>query len=427
MKLKKLVKLSIVLAAILTVLSCSKTEENVPLVASINLTSSSDDAILTVNETVDFTLIADTGEDYTNLAVFSVNQQEIPESSYTFTEPGTFDVFASYGGLNSNSISFTVVEENSRTLIVSTERALRNQTVTFTVVDGMGEDATSSSTFFVNGTEISGNEFSGSEVGAFEVYASYQEEEIDFTTETKTFDVFIPKRKVMIEDYTGTWCGFCPRINAAIDEVVNQTSDISIVAIHETSFSYPDPYDFEDIDILKAEFNLAGFPQGRINRTVIWATPYAASDIVDLAGAETNLAIGINSSINGNTLTIDVDAVFENGSNSGDKIVVYLTESGLIHPQVNYLNDDPTSPYFGQGDIIEDFEHNHVLRQSLTNVLGDPLAATGAYELYEKTYTTTIPTEYNRETLEIVVMITDADNNAKNSQHAKVNVNKLFD
>lgn len=74
MKLKKLVKLSIVLAAILTVLSCSKTEENVPLVASINLTSSSDDAILTVNETVDFTLIADTGEDYTNLAVFSVNQ-----------------------------------------------------------------------------------------------------------------------------------------------------------------------------------------------------------------------------------------------------------------------------------------------------------------------------------------------------------------
>ena len=27
--------------------------------------------------------------------------------------------------------------------------------------------------------------------------------------------------KVMIEDYTGTWCGYCPRVASALEDAVN--------------------------------------------------------------------------------------------------------------------------------------------------------------------------------------------------------------
>ena len=108
-------------------------------------------------------------------------------------------------------------------------------------------------------------------------------------------------------------------------------------------------------------------------------------------------------------------------------MVVYLLENGLIYEQTNYYNDDPTSPFYQLGNPIPDFEHNEVLRLSLTNIFGDEISETPAFSDYTKNLNVTIPAEYNTNNLELVVMVVSADNTARNSQFADVNENKEYE
>ena len=103
------------------------------------------------------------------------------------------------------------------------------------------------------------------------------------------------------------------------------------------------------------------------------------------------------------------------------KLVVYLVENGIVADQTNYLNNDPNSQYFQQGDPIVDFVHDHVLRGSLTDIFGNSITNTPALEEYTTTLTTQLQANYDVSKLELVVMVTEEDNSAVNSQHAKVN------
>jgi thiol-disulfide isomerase/thioredoxin len=427
MKAKKIITFFLLLS-IITLVSCSKSEENVPLLGSIEeliLTSNSTDAILAIDETVNFTIVSDEGIDYTDQATFYVNQTEISGASYTFNEQGNYSVNAIFAGVTSNSLNFDVVTE--RTVLIDNNKVFRNQSVNFSLVDTDGTDVTAEATFYVNNNVISGTQFSSATEGNFEVYATYELAGSTLTTQTKEFVVFVPKRKVVIEDYTGTWCGYCPSVAAAIVNTHNVTSDIAVVAIHETANSSPDPYHFPQVQLLKDEFGVDGLPAARINRTTQWNMPYSTSDVTNIAGEETNLAIAINSQLTGNSFTVQVKTVFETGSIAGDKLVVYLVENGIIYQQTNYYNTDPTSPYFGLGNPIPNFEHNEVLRQSLSGIFGDNISATAAYEVNTKNFTTTIPADYNANNLQIVAMVVSADNSARNAQFADVNENKGYE
>lgn len=432
MKSKNTLKFLLTLAIAVVIFSCSRQEENIPLdgnsgVESLVISSDATNSVVSIDQVVTFTLTGSDGVDYTSQGTFSVNETQITGNTYTFDALGATTVSGNFGGTISNTLNLNVISDDERTLIMNTNRAMNGQTITFSVVDSNGEDVTDSSTIFVNGTAIGGTTFSSNTEGDYMAYAEYDDAGVTVQTATQSFAVYIPKQKIVVEDYTGSWCGFCPRVTAAIDALRETDAIISVVAIHETANSNPDPYDFDQVDILKDEYDAFGFPQARINRSVRWESPYVAEDITAIAGQPTNLAIGINSNITNGTLSVNVDVIYANGAGAGDKLVVYLIESGLVHPQTNYLDEDPTSPFFEAGDPIPNFVHNEVLRQSLTNVLGDAISGSGAFEVYERTLTTPIPADYNEAELEIVVMVVNENNTALNSQHAKVNVNKLFD
>jgi len=411
------------------IISCSKTEENVPLVniASLILTSDSSDAILVVDEVVNFTVTGDDEVIYNNQATFYVNGTEISGSSYTFDTEGSFEVYGSFAGINSNNLTFDVVNADQRTLLLDNEKAFPNQTITFILVDADGMDTTNDATIYVDDVAISGNTYSSSSESSHEVYATYEVGGDTQTTETKEFEVFIPKRKVVLEDYTGAWCGFCPAVAAAIEDAVAISDDITVVAIHQTSGSFPDPYHFPEVQVLKDEFGVDGLPAARINRTSTWSTPYAVGDVTAIAGEDTDAAIAISSQISGDNLTVEVKVLFENGSTTGDKLVLYLVESGIIYAQVNYFDDDPSSPYYQMGNPIPDFEHNEVLRQSLSGLFGDTIDATGAFGTFTQNFTATIPSDYVKDNLTLVAMLVGDDNTAKNSQHAHVNEDADFE
>ncbi len=308
------------------------------------------------------------------------------------------------------------------------QASLRNQVIPFSVLNEMGDDVTETTTFFVDGEEIIGNTFSSATIGEFEVYGSYNENGVLITTNTVPFVVIIPKRKIVVEDYTGTWCGYCPSVAHAVEEAHAATSDIAVVAIHKTASSIPDPMHFDDVQLLQDEFGVSGFPSARINRSTVWSSPYDVEGIVSMAGVETDLAIAILSKLDGDILTVQTDVVYENGSVNGDKLVVYLLESGVIHEQTNYYNTDVTSPYYQLGNPIPNFVHNEALRLSLTEVLGDNISATAELEEFSKTFTVTIPAAVvNVANLSLVAMVVSADNSARNAQFADVSEDKAYE
>ena len=417
--------------ALVMVASCSKSEDPIkPAEADLELMLESDSGVdvLSLNELVNFTVSGNDGEDYTTLAKIFINDTEIDNPYYTFSSTGTFEVKAVHENVTSNLLNFDVIADTERVLRVSTSKALRQQTVTFTLLDVNGEDTSADADFYVNGSAITGNTFLSANVGDFEVYADYQVAGEDYSSEIKNFEVFIPKRKVVIEDYTGTWCGFCPKVVLAIEAVEAVTHDVAIVAIHKTAGSLPDPMDFPEITVLQDAFGIPnGFPKAQINRTNNWAEPFEVAEVTDMAGTDTNVSIAINSQLEGDNLTVDVKVIYEAGSESGDKLVVYLVESGIIYPQTNYFDTIVGHPYYGLGNPIPDYEHNDALRNSLSYVLGDAISATPAFNEFTKSYSLTIPSEYNPENLSIVAMVVKADNEAKNAQTADVNENKNYE
>ncbi len=426
------------LFAFIAIVGCSKKED--PLGAptealSIALTSdagTNELEVLSVDQMVNFTITGSDGANYTSSAKIYVNDSEIQGSSYTFATTGTFAVKALYGSAASNILNFEVIAETERALTIDVSRAMNNQTITFGLLDNTGNNTASEATFYVNNVAISGFTYSSATEGTYEVYAEYLVNGETFTTPAKNFTVYIPKRNVVIEDYTGTWCGYCLKALVAIDTVkVMADYHVSVVAIHKKSLGY-EPMHFPQVSDLQAEFNIPNeFPQGQLNRTVKWnslpgSNLYDMDAVTSIAGVETDNSVAISSQISGSTLTVDAKVIYKNGSEPGDKLVVYLLESGIIADQANYFDGDPSSPYFGKGNPIVGFVHHDALRNSLSGLFGDNIPETSAYQEYKKTYTFTVPSEYNAANLSFVVMVVKADNSAKNSQYAELGETKIY-
>ena len=323
-----------------------------------------------------------------------------------------FSEFVDQGSSNDDPVPSSLLFRKS---------SLRNQEVAFTLTDENGDDITDMAVFYVDDEALQANVFSSPDTGMFEVYAEFEANGSTQTTDTDTFNVIVPKQKIVVEDYTGTWCGYCPRVTASIEAIHEVTDDITVVAIHnDDEMSIPIEED------LRNEFDVFGFPAGRINRTVKWQNPQDPQDVISIAGLDTDLAIGISSSVNGNNLNVKVTVASENAIDNV-KLVVYLVEDNILADQVNYYDNDPTSPYYQQGNPIVDFEHNDVLRASLSDVFGNAISSTAALEDYTSSFQATLSPDYVVANLKIVAMVVQQDNTALNGQYATVGEEKPFE
>ena len=139
-------------------------------------------------------------------------------------------IFFSAISCKDNSEGFIIELKSSQNEIIV------GSSIVFSVVDNSGEDLTSESNFYVDGQIISGNSFSFNNSGEFDIYAIYN----NITTETITITVNDPpiyfEKYVMVEDFTGTWCGWCPRVSYALEYGKEQIENLVVIANH-----YNDP------------------------------------------------------------------------------------------------------------------------------------------------------------------------------------------
>ena len=302
--------------------------------------------------------------------------------------------------------------------------SLKNQEIVFSLFDDDGNEITENVTYYVAGTALDGNTFSSDVEAEFEVYAVFIVDGIEYVTETDTFKVISPIKKLVVEDYTGTWCGNCPAVTASIEEILTEAQDITVIAIHNgDEFTLPFEQSLRDaLDVA------AGSPRARIDRTTTWGsgTNFPTEAVLGLVGNSVNSAISIKTSISGATIFTEISVASE-AELSGRKLVVYLVEDDLVAPQENYFNGVEESPYFGLGNPIENFVHNHTLRHSFSNIVGDEIPTTSALVDYTTNYTFDIPQDFVAENLHIVAILTDMDNNAINSQHVHLGDNVSYE
>ncbi|MDI1316686.1 Omp28-related outer membrane protein [Flavobacterium sp.] len=231
------------------------------------------------------------------------------------------------------------------------------------------------------------------------------------------------KKRVLIEDYTGTWCGNCTRVSHAIDQMYEQSDKVVSVAIHNGN----DPYHFAGIQPLK-DLIMPGsdleLPQSRLNRTIVWTSPEPSNlqQAKSLTGNNAGLGIALSSTIANGIVNLDVNLKFAQNY-TGLKIVVYALENHLLHYQANYTS------YYGNINPVQNYEHNHVLRQSITDLLGDAIVEnTNSGQTITKSFSFPIPSNFtNSENISFVAMIVNADNLALNARHADKNENQSFE
>lgn len=421
----KIFRLLSVLMIFGLVLSCTENDKPLKL-KKLTLRHNLSSNNVPIHQEVEFRLKGDDYLDYTEEMTLEIDGVPVDGYTFIFDQTGEFEVKAIVGNLSSNTINFTVSEG----MILSHKSLLKNQVNTFTLYDvSTGEDISTEGTFYVNGEAINSNTFNSDTPGTYEVYAEYFSENGEtLTTDPESFTVVAPVQRALIEDYTGTWCGYCPRLQGIIGEVHEMTDHVTSIAIHKSSGgSNADPYEYEYVDDLAEVYNPYGeYPKGLINRTIPW-NDNDANTVLEYVGGESNIGIAAKTKFNGTQLSVDV-RVASTSSLSNHKIVVASLENHLFHDQTNYLNNDETSPWYGQGNPIPDYENNHVLRHAMTNIFGDPIPQTEALTDFKKSYEMNM-TDYFEvpEDGEVAIFVLDTDGNVLQVQELGLNDSVEFE
>ena len=355
----------------------------------------------------------------------------ISSNSYNFSSEGTYVFTAIYDGLTSNELTFTITENNSNeltsiTLSSNLSSYYINEVATFTVTGNDGIDYTDEASItLADGTILTGNTYDTTIQGTFTFTATYN----SFVSNETLINVLPSpvsfQKNVLIEDYTGTWCGWCPRVTYGIKLVEEETENAVPVAIH-----VGDAMEVAGVGPLVSYFNPSGgYPFANLNRTTSWnyPEPNNIGQVINFTNGGADLGISINPTLTGNTMDIQIEVKFGIDYSLAElALVVYVLEDDLIYDQSNY-----TSGYsYGSADPLVNFEHDYVFRASLTDLFGDPIpqSSTTADNIFVQNITTSVPSNVSdSDNLSVVaIVVNSSGNGTPGSSNSAINVRSAY-
>ena len=234
------------------------------------------------------------------------------------------------------------------------------------------------------------------------------------------------QKRLLIEDFTGAWCGYCPRVSYSIDQLELQNTKIVPVALHHKSGALStDPFDVSTLAApLRTQINLQGYPTAMLNRVTEWNSPENANltQAQNLVKNNCGLGLAMTSTVSAGTINLNVNVKFASDF-SGLNLVVYILEDNLIYNQTNYTS------FYGATSTITGFEHDHVLRASLTNILGDALVGSSVTgQTITKNFTLSVPaTIANVANMTFVAFVVDSSKKAINARASNPNETQSFE
>lgn len=193
-------------------------------------------------------------------------------------------------------------------------------------------------------------------------------------------------KRVLIEENTGEWCGFCPIGADTISQIKARLGDkLVAVSIHDNDFL--DMSAVYDPIAAALGTTIQYFPTVSLDRSPsyytgnFWDYDYStwAMDVQNESGIDHGTGLAMITSISGNKATIEVHVGFLSNNNYDMRLNVFLIENNI--PQQNQT--------FDPGTETAGYQHQQVLRAIATPVLGDPISMSSGNEIV-KTYTVNI-------------------------------------
>lgn len=234
----------------------------------------------------------------------------------------------------------------------------------------------------------------------------------------QTFVSTTPANKnVILEEYTGTNCVFCPDGHKIAQQIVTANPGrVFAINIHQGSFAGTNPnYTTQWGNALAAQTGLTGYPSGTINRHVFSGTTTALSrstwvaNSATIMGTASPVNIAAQSSIDWSTriLTVVVEVYYTgNAANDSNKLNVALLQNDILGPQTGGATYNPTMMV---GSL---YRHMHMLRDLLTGQWGVNIPTTTTGTFFTQTFTYTVPAHINNvninlEDIEVIAFVSE--------------------
>jgi hypothetical protein len=335
------------------------------------------------------------------------------------------------GGTTTPTVDKPVVTVSKSTMVADGF----DETV-ITVKDKNGNDITAQCFVTANGTQLNTSGYSTTTTGNINFKAKLGAVESAVVAVNATAPVARNSHKVVIEQYTGTWCGWCPRVAKAIKDAQVSSPNVIGVSVHNG-----DALAYSLESQMRAKWGVTGFPTAVINRGNKWtdnsSSSLPQSEVTNPMQTWAPLGMAIESNVAGSVISGTVRTKFNMTTTIPLVITILLIENGVVLSQRNFYSNNASqsgSPFFSLPDPITNYVHNNVLRQSSTNVFGDAIPTTAPVfdAEYSKTFSFTAGPSYNLNNCEIVSFVSYADGvtgrkGVLNAQIVKAGSNKSFD
>jgi thiol-disulfide isomerase/thioredoxin len=230
------------------------------------------------------------------------------------------------------------------------------------------------------------------------------------------------KRKVLVEEFTGMWCGDCPNGRTATEHLEATFGNSVICIAMHSSDTLATPYSEGAVN----DCNVTEFPLGFIDRASFHAfggvfqeigldgTDWDA-EVKDRLNTSSPLEVKIANNYNNVTreLKIEVSADFYAAYSGNMRLNCILVEDSIPSnsAQRNSNNQNSASPWFQQGDPIKTYFQRDVARLNVTgNQWGDdniiPVNVL-AGQNFSKQYSCSLPSKWNDKHIKIVAFVSN--------------------
>ena len=236
------------------------------------------------------------------------------------------------------------------------------------------------------------------------------------------------KRNVIIEEYTGVYCGYCPDGHRIANELAAKYQDrLFVLNIHTGGYANDASIDFrtEDGNIIGAKVN--SFPTGNVNRLAnkavgrdTWSL-YVEQQVEQMAECNVAGQVVIDKDARKATVTVEVYYTANSVSETNYLNVVMLQDNIIAYQNGSYLNPDQV--------VGGQYRHMHAFRDAITPTWGEDIAPTTAGTFITKTYEYDIPAKIGSfdvdiDDIEFVAFVTETKNEDESTTPV-LNANKL--
>ena len=226
---------------------------------------------------------------------------------------------------------------------------------------------------------------------------------------------FVPttaqNKKVILEEFTGVNCVFCPQGHTIANNIKNaDPNNVFLINIHVGGFATPGAGqpDFRTSfgTAIAGQSGLTGYPAGTVNRSVFAGLQQGAAGTTAMSrnnwssastttkGQSSYVNVALQASINvqTNVLTVTVESYYTGTSPvATNKLNVALLQNNTLGPQTG-------------GNMGNNYNHQHRLVHMLTGQWGTTISSTTTGSFNTQTFTYTIPAAYNDVPTELADM-----------------------